>query len=197
MLTRVACGNGPAAATMGKKANEREKGGPMLGDNIKAARESRGLSQEELAAKLNVVRQTVSKWERGLSVPDADLLIVLSEATGVPVSALLGEGPAVPREDGLEALAAKLEAVNLQLARQQVSRRRVLRGILAAVCAVTVLAFVCLAALDGSYLGWNLGDPETAVAATSLHAFEWVFVRTAPFVLAGAAMGLFLTRRKG
>lgn len=52
----------------------------MLNENIKAIRRSKGLSQQELAVKLNVVRQTVSKWEQGLSVPDADLLIALSEA---------------------------------------------------------------------------------------------------------------------
>ena len=47
----------------------------MLGENIKAVRKSKGLSQQELAVKLNVVRQTVSKWEQGLSVPDSDLLM--------------------------------------------------------------------------------------------------------------------------
>ena len=49
----------------------------MLCENIKAIRKSKGLSQEELAIKLNVVRQTISKWEQGLSVPDADMLISL------------------------------------------------------------------------------------------------------------------------
>ena len=47
----------------------------MLNENIKAIRKSKGLSQQELAVKLNVVRQTVSKWEQGLSVPDSDMLI--------------------------------------------------------------------------------------------------------------------------
>ena len=47
----------------------------MLNENIKAIRKSKGLSQQELAIKLNVVRQTVSKWEQGLSVPDSDMLI--------------------------------------------------------------------------------------------------------------------------
>ena len=42
----------------------------MLNENMKTIRKSKGLSQEELAVKLNVVRQTVSKWENGLSVPD-------------------------------------------------------------------------------------------------------------------------------
>mgnify|MGYP000234826370 CR=1 FL=1 len=40
----------------------------MLSENIKAVRKSKGLSQQELAVKLNVVRQTVSKWEQGGSL---------------------------------------------------------------------------------------------------------------------------------
>ena len=63
----------------------------MLSENIKTIRKSKGLSQEELAVKLNVVRQTISKWEQGLSVPDADMLISISEALETPVSTLLGE----------------------------------------------------------------------------------------------------------
>ena len=63
----------------------------MLNENIKAIRKSKGLSQEELAIRLNVVRQTVSKWERGLSVPDSDMLIAMSEVLETPVSTLLGE----------------------------------------------------------------------------------------------------------
>lgn len=63
----------------------------MLNENIKAIRKSKGLSQEELAVKLNVVRQTISKWEQGLPVPDSDMLIAISEALETPVSTLLGE----------------------------------------------------------------------------------------------------------
>ena len=63
----------------------------MLNENIKAIRKLKGLSQQELAIKLNVVRQTVSKWEQGLSVPDSDMLISISEALETPVSTLLGE----------------------------------------------------------------------------------------------------------
>ena len=63
----------------------------MLGENIKAIRKSIGLSQEELAIKLNVVRQTISKWEKGLSVPDSDMLISISEVFETSVSTLLGE----------------------------------------------------------------------------------------------------------
>ena len=63
----------------------------MLNENIKTLRKSKGLSQEELAIKLNVVRQTVSKWENGLSVPDSSMLMLLAEELDTSVSTLLGE----------------------------------------------------------------------------------------------------------
>ncbi|MBQ0087944.1 MAG: helix-turn-helix transcriptional regulator, partial [Prevotellaceae bacterium] len=62
----------------------------MLGENIKTLRKQKGFSQETLAQQLNVVRQTVSKWEKGYSVPDAEMLNTLSELFEVPVSTLLG-----------------------------------------------------------------------------------------------------------
>lgn len=62
----------------------------MLAENLKALRKAKGLSQEELAARLHVVRQTVSKWEKGRSVPDADLLIRLAEELDTTSAALLG-----------------------------------------------------------------------------------------------------------
>lgn len=168
----------------------------MLSENVRRLRESKGLSQGELAVRLNVVRQTVSKWERGLSVPDADLLIALSEALGQPVGALLGEAVAEPKADELAALAEKLEVVNLQLARQKETRRKALRGILLAVAAATALALACLVTLGSPYLAWDFDDPETAVAGTFFHAFEWVFVRAAPVVLVAAVAGLCLMRKR-
>lgn len=63
----------------------------MLKDNIKSMRKLKGLSQEEFAKKLNVVRQTISKWEQGLSVPDSEMLISMSKILDTPVSVLIGE----------------------------------------------------------------------------------------------------------
>lgn len=166
----------------------------MLSENIKASRGAKGLSQEELAVTLNVVRQTVSKWERGLSVPDADMLIALSEVLEVPVSTLLGQAASASKADGVRVLAEKLEAINLQLAHQRDVRRKALRAALAVVCAITVVAFACLAMMGSPYLVWDFSDPETAVAGTLFHAFEWIFVRAAPFVLVGAVAGMCLTR---
>ena len=70
----------------------------MLHENLKKARMNKGMSQEQLALRLNVVRQTVSKWEKGTSVPDAEALMHLSEVLETPVTALLGEAPALEQE---------------------------------------------------------------------------------------------------
>ena len=96
----------------------------MLNENIKAIRKAKGLSQQELAVKLNIVRQTVSKWEQGLSVPDADLLIALSQALETPVSTLLGETVMESEADRLQAISEKLEVINLQLAQRKTTRRK-------------------------------------------------------------------------
>ena len=169
---------------------------PMLSENIQAIRKSKGLSQEELAIKLNVVRQTISKWEKGLSVPDADMLISLSEALEAPVSTLLGETVVESKGDDLRAISEKLEVVNMQLAQRVVARRSVAHWLLVSLCAVLVLVSATLIAMNSPYLGWDFIDPETAVFGAAFHVFEWLFVRLAPLVLVGAIFGIFLTRKK-
>ena len=168
----------------------------MLDENIRTLRKSRGLSQDELAAKLNVVRQTVSKWERGLSVPDADMLVALGEALDAPVGTLLGDAAKEPDRSDVEKLAAKLEVTNLQLARMRESRRRTARGLLVAAAACIALTFAAFVAVGESYLAWDLADPESAVAATLLHGFEWTFVRAAPFAFVGAVAGAIALGRQ-
>lgn len=86
----------------------------MLQENIKAFRKDRGLTQEELAIRVNVVRQTVSKWEKGLSVPDADMLQKIAEVLEVSVSQLLGREEE-PEKDRNE-VAEQLSRINEQLA---------------------------------------------------------------------------------
>ena len=113
----------------------------MLCENIKAIRKSKGLSQEELAIKLNVVRQTISKWEQGLSVPDADMLISLSEAFETPVSTLLGEPVTAAKADDLKAVSEKLEIINLQLAQGKELRRKTARCLLIGLCTARTICF--------------------------------------------------------
>ena len=168
----------------------------MLNENIKALRKSKGLSQQELAVRLNVVRQTVSKWEQGLSVPDSDMLIAISEVFETPVSTLLGENVMESEVDDLKAISAKLEVINLQLAQRKTTMKRILQGILITLCVVTTAIFAILLTLESSYLGWDYSDPETAILGVTFHSFEWLFVRIAPIILIGAVIGIFLTWKK-
>ena len=167
----------------------------MLNENMKAIRKSKGLSQQELAVSLNVVRQTVSKWEQGLSVPDSDMLISISEVLETPVSTLLGENVIEPDADDLKAISAKLEVINLQLAQRKTARKQILHWFLFSLCAVITAIFAILLALESPYLGWDYRDPETAVLGVAFHAFEWLFVRAAPILLIGTVIGMFLTRK--
>ena len=124
----------------------------MLNENIKRIRKSKGLSQEELAIKLNVVRQTVSKWENGLSVPDSSMLIMLADELDTTVSELLGEPIAEPTIDDLKILSEKLEVINLQLAKRSLTKVKTIRWILISLCAVIAIIFIALASMNSSYL---------------------------------------------
>lgn len=168
----------------------------MLNENIKAIRKSKGLSQQDLAVKLNVVRQTVSKWEQGLSVPDSDMLISISEALETPVSTLLGETVIETEVDNIKALSEKLEAINWQLVQRKNMRRKIIRWLLISLCTIIVMVFAGFIILNSPYLGWDYSNPETAVLGVAFHSFEWLFVRIAPIIFIIAIIGIFLTRKK-
>ena len=168
----------------------------MLNENIKAIRKSKGLSQQDLAVKLNVVRQTISKWEQGLSVPDSDMLISISEALETPVSTLLGETVMETEADNIKAISEKLEAINWQLARRKITRRKIIRWLLVSLCAIIAMVFAALSIFNSPYLGWDYSDPETAVLGVAFHSFEWLFVRAAPIIFIISIIGIFLTRKK-
>ena len=86
----------------------------MFSENLKTIRKAKGYTQEELAMKVNVVRQTVSKWEKGLSVPDADVLSHIAEVLEVSVSELLGAD--IKQEDSKNEVAEQLAKISEQLA---------------------------------------------------------------------------------
>jgi putative transcriptional regulator len=164
----------------------------MLSENIKAIRKSKGLSQEELAVKLNVVRQTISKWEQGLSVPDSNMLISLSKALDTPVSVLLGEIVEQTEVNDLKVISEKLEIINLQLVLSRNAKRKKLT-VFFSLLAVAIIAVWMLLIIFGSpYLAWDYSDPEIAVVGVLLHAFEWFFVRLSPVALIGAIVGIYL-----
>ncbi len=168
----------------------------MLNENIKAIRKSKGLSQQELAIKLNVVRQTISKWEQGLSVPDSDMLVLISEVLETPVSILLGETVVEKEVDKLKAISEKLEVINLQLAQRKTTRRKIFHWSLISLCVVIVIISVVLIVINSPYLGWDYSSPETAVLGVAFHSFEWLFGRVALIIFIGSIIGIFLTRKR-
>lgn len=122
----------------------------MFNENLKKLRKEKGFSQEELAVKLNVVRQTISKWEKGLSAPDAQLLISLSEILETPVSVLLGEN--IESEEIMSdgnAIAEQLSRINSQLSEKTLRTRRtwsIIKIILISIVIIIILIMLLSAA---------------------------------------------------
>ena len=168
----------------------------MLKENIKMIRKQKGLSQEELAIKLNVVRQTISKWEQGLSVPDSELLVSLADALETPVSVLLGETITEENPDRLKEIAEKLEIINLQLVQAKENKRKFWHCFFIVLCIVLILILIGIGVMDNAYLEWDYNDPEWAVMGVIVHAFVWIFVRLIPIAFLGSIIGICLTRKK-
>ncbi len=179
----------------------------MLNTNLKALRRAKGLSQEELADQLHIVRQTVSKWEKGWSVPDAAMLIALAEALDTTFSDLLGDD--VPTEEEritLREVADSLAALNARLAEQQEKRRKRWRGVSLAAGGAAVLLLVKegLDLLEAFRFQRTLDADEAIIggADSATHLFvssispetgRWLLI-----LLLGAAAvyGLLRTRRR-
>ena len=155
----------------------------MLKDNLKTLRKNKGLSQEELSIKLNVVRQTISKWESGLSVPDAEMLITISEIFETPVSEILGESIVEKETNDLKAISEKLEVINEQLSMKQKQKRKRIVNFLIIIDVCIILLFILLAVLGSPYQSWDYSDPEWSVIGTLWHLFEWVFFKVAPLMV--------------
>lgn len=112
----------------------------MFSQNLSTIRKNKGLSQQELAEQLHVVRQTISKWEKALSVPDAEMLIRLGEILEVPVSTLLGE--TIKQTATKSEIAESLEELNAQLSEKNRRNRRICKTLV--VIAITILLSMIL-----------------------------------------------------
>lgn len=168
----------------------------MLKDNIKILRKQKGLSQEELSVKLNVVRQTISKWEQGLSVPDAEMLINLSEVFDTPVSTLLGENIEEVKSDELKVISEKLEVINQQLYKEHEMKRKRLCNLLIIICVCVLIMFIFLLIMNSPYLNWDYKDPENAVLGVIYHSFEWLFIRLAPIILITSIVDIIIIKKR-
>ena len=170
----------------------------MLKDNLKTLRKNKGLSQEELSIKLNVVRQTVSKWEQGLSVPDAEMLITLSEIFETPVSEILGENIEEKEKNDLKIISEKLEVINDQLSNHQKQKRKRMVNILIITDICLILLFILLALLKSPYQNWDYSIPEWSVIGTLWHSFEWVYFKLALLMIIAITLvlGIIFIKRK-
>lgn len=169
----------------------------MLKDNLKTLRKNKGLSQEELSIKLHVVRQTISKWESGLSVPDAEMLVKISELFETPVSEILGENIEEKEKNDLRVISEKLEVINEQLLinQKQKMKRIITFLIITDVCLISL--FILLAVLGSPYQSWDYSNPEWSVLGTLWHSFEWIYFKVAPLmvILITSILGIIFIKR--
>ena len=168
----------------------------MLNENIRILRKVKGISQEELAIRMNVVRQTISKWENGLSVPDADLLIRLSEILEVSVSDLLGTNIEEKEADEIKSLSLKLESINLELARKKKQKETAISIVLIGIMGIAAMLFVYLLLAHSPYQHFYYSDPEYAFIGISFHILEWVFIRVFPLLIIIPGILLYLIKRR-
>lgn len=114
----------------------------MFHENLKTMRKAKGYTQEELAIKLNVVRQTVSKWEKGLSVPDADVLSRMADVLDTDVSTLLGKE--IIEETDKNAVAQQLAKINEQLAIKNRRSKTVWKVIVVILCIIVIFYILAI-----------------------------------------------------
>lgn len=180
----------------------------MLSENLKQLRKAKGLSQEEMAIKLHVVRQTVSKWEKGLSVPDSGMLIQLAQALDTSVTILLGESVVAdsPENPELKAIAAKLELLNEQFAARCERQRKMWRVgfVLLGAAALLVMLRQLMEWLsdqaaeriwaDMTIIGGNDGPTNILCGSNTLFQTGiWVIAVTAAVA---AVVGIYKTRKR-
>ncbi|MDE6412834.1 MAG: helix-turn-helix domain-containing protein [Eubacterium sp.] len=112
----------------------------MFSENLKILRKQKGMSQETLAQQLNVVRQTISKWEKGLSVPDADMLTQIAEFFEVSVSELLGSK--IEEEKNFNEIAIQLSLLNEQLVNRNRRRRKVFKAVIISIAIIILIPII-------------------------------------------------------
>ena len=151
---------------------------PGIGQTIREARKSRGLTQEQLAALLHVSRQTVSHWENGRAEPSYDLLKSLADALEMDIARLFGEAESVPasspdphtqdscalaQSDDLPASDRSAQSAGTPAARKPMLR---ISGALCAALLAIVLFIAVFTRLQGAYaLRWY--EQETSVPASA------------------------------
>jgi putative transcriptional regulator len=113
----------------------------MFAENLKTLRKAKGYTQEELAIKIHVIRQTISKWEKGLSVPDAEVLSRIADVLEVSVGELLGAD--IKEEANRNEVAEQLAKISEQLAIKNKRGKRIWKIIGLILVIGSTLGFLC------------------------------------------------------
>lgn len=178
----------------------------MLAENIRNLRKAKGLSQDELGVQLNVVRQTISKWEKGISVPDSEMLVRIANALDTTVSTLLDETNQPVDHSELDVIAAKLEILNSQMVRLHDSRRKIWHIIfILLLCAAAypllrcITSYLYLRFLMHSFNQSNAiiggADGPTTIYVTS-NSFDYLPLIAAAAIAILALVGIYKTSKK-
>ena len=133
----------------------------LCSENLKAMRKAKGYTQEELAIKLNVTRQTISKWEKGLSVPDVDFLFKIADVLETNVGTLLGG--AIMDEVNKDTVAEQLAKISEQLAIKNRRSKRIWK--IVGIVLLTILALNLLLAIFGmsAYTSFSTDGKTTVI----------------------------------
>ncbi|MCI9548134.1 MAG: helix-turn-helix transcriptional regulator [Oscillospiraceae bacterium] len=139
-----------------------------LKDRLTELRREKGWNQDELALKLNVTRQAVSKWERGAAVPSIDNLVYIGRLYGIPLDELVNGRPQCEEPPATTAAVAEPENI---LAPQ---RHRPMRLAVAAVLAGCIfLTGVAAGIMIGSTALREPGRPKDGLTIISQDDLEW------------------------
>lgn len=146
----------------------------MFSENLKTLRKQKGFSQEELASRLHVVRQTISKWEKNLSVPDADTLIRLAEILEVSVSELLGSKIETENENGnvTNDVAKQLSRINEQLAIKNRRSRRIWKTVAIILAVIFLISIFIIMALSVPNLNNSIHNNQPIVSDETIMVDE-------------------------
>ena len=144
----------------------------MFSENLKTLRKQKGFSQEELASRLHVVRQTISKWEKNLSVPDADTLIRLAEILEVSVSELLGSKIETENGNVTNGIAEQLSRINEQLAIKNRRSRRIWKAIVIILAAIFLLSVFIIIFLSVPDLNNSIHNNQPIVNVETIQVDE-------------------------
>ena len=142
----------------------------MFNENLKALRKQKGYSQEELAIKLNVVRQTVSKWEKGLSVPDVEMLQNIADILECDISQLLDK-TAIINENNTS-LAEQLAKFAEQMAIKNQRQKRICKTIKTILIGILVIALILSGFTIAGLIGFNFNADSSVEVVTEEYVNE-------------------------